>query len=52
VPESGLSDEELVNLLSERLQKQQPFDTQWVMPGKLVISDVNLGRLEPLTQFF
>jgi glucose/mannose transport system substrate-binding protein len=50
--DSGLSHPELVALLDERLQKQQPFDSWHVHPGEEVLDHVILGQVEPLTQLF
>jgi glucose/mannose transport system substrate-binding protein len=50
--DSGLSFPELVALLNESLQKQQPFDSWQVHPGDQVYNHVILGQVEPLTQLF
>lgn len=50
--DSGLSYPELSALFSERMRKQQPFDSWHVHPGDQVLNHVILGQVEPLTKLF
>jgi len=50
--DSDLSHPELFALFTERMQKQQPFDSFPAYPGDEILNYVILGQVEPLTQFF